>query len=463
MSTTKSARRESFLLHMRPASFPARSVHFSTTFFLGFFAVFFLVLEGVTGILLMVYYVPSVDGAYASIIRLLTEVPFGWLLRDLHRLGGELMLVVTILHMMRILLVGSYRGKARLTWLTGIALLLCTLFLSFSGYLLPWDQRAYWAVTIGTSMADTIPVIGHQITLLLRGGADFGQDGLLRFYLLHIVILPLTLLFFVAVHYYRIARIHGIAIPPDRTMKKLQNGRVSLFPFIAVQEFILSCFTLTILIIIASSFYDAPLGLHADPGHTPTASRAPWFFLWLQGGLKLGSSLIMGVCFPMVILIILTLIPYVDRSERKPLAKRTTAVFLTLVSTIVLVILTYMGQPRYGVTSNPVTELLNEIAPEEEPSSFHRIGYDNLFHGVYGEKSINEDSTKLNRFLQSFAIEVADLENHGFAQARGVVIIEDWQQYLKKVTVRITWEKNSEINSADTSVYVYGDVSHENR
>lgn len=156
----------SLLLHIRPRYYRKASTWFTHTFRLGFLAVFFFMVEIFTGLILMVYYVPTPEGAYASILRLMSGVPFGELLRDIHRLAAEAMIIVVVLHMLRTYLTGSYKGERTFTWLTGVALLLVTLGLSFSGYLLTWDQLAYWAVTIGTSMAEAVPLIGQEVNLI---------------------------------------------------------------------------------------------------------------------------------------------------------------------------------------------------------------------------------------------------------------------------------------------------------
>ena len=189
------------------------STWFTHTFRLGFFTTFLFVVEVITGFVLMIYYVPTPEGAYSSIQRLLTAVPFGELMRDVHRLAAEGMVIFAVLHMLRTFVTGSYKRERSFTWLTGVVLLLVTLFLSFSGYLLPWDQLAYWAVTIGTSMAAAVPVVGPDLNVLLRGSESIGADGLLRFYQLHVILLPLAVFAVLSVHYYRVARKHGISLP----------------------------------------------------------------------------------------------------------------------------------------------------------------------------------------------------------------------------------------------------------
>ncbi|MEE4135682.1 MAG: cytochrome b N-terminal domain-containing protein [Desulforhopalus sp.] len=453
--------RQSFILHMRPRSFDPAAVSFANTYFLGFLSIFFLVLEFVTGAVLMVYYAPTPDAAYESVVRLSTEVPFGRLVRDLHRLGGECMIVVLVLHMLRVFLSGSYRNQYHLTWVTGVLLLVCTLGLAFSGYLLPWDQLAYWAVTIGTSIMDTIPGIGGEIGLLLRGGPEFGAHGLLRFYLLHIVGIPAVMLLLLAVHYYRISRLHGISLPVQRQQALPGGAREKrpLLPDMVLLDLTLSLLALALLILAVTYLYDAPLEHHADPQHTPALTRAPWFFLWLQGALKLGDSFLMGVCLPLLCLAGLIALPYLDRSPRKPIRQRPVALALLLATCLALAALSYLGLPRFGVHPNPVAALLEEVAPEEGRSPLHQISYADLVQGVYevGDTSQNDHGT-FSRWLNRLSQSVAQLTEQGFPDARGVVLVEDWQEAFKRITVRVHWQDAAggrQPMSAEKTVYLH--------
>src|SRR3972149_3531572 len=201
----------SFLFHIRPRYYQKGSTILSHTFRLGFFTMFFFMVELITGLVLMVYYVPTPAGAYLSIQEIMSAVPFGNLMRDLHRIGAEAMVIFTFLHMVRTYFTGSYKKDRSFTWFTGVILLGLTLFLSFFGYLLPWDQLAYWAVTIGTSMAEAAPLVGNELNLLLRGAPDIGAGGLLRFYLGHVILLPLAAILLISVHYYKVAREHSFS------------------------------------------------------------------------------------------------------------------------------------------------------------------------------------------------------------------------------------------------------------
>jgi quinol-cytochrome oxidoreductase complex cytochrome b subunit len=204
---------KSFMLHIRPKFYQEGSTWFTHTFRLGLLSTFMFVIETITGLILMVFYTPSPEVAYYDMIDILSNVNLGKFMRDMHRLGAEGMVIFVTLHMVRVYFTGSYKHPRQFTWLTGVVLLLVTLFLSFSGYLLPWDQLAYWAVTIGTSMAEAAPLVGYQTNLILRGSQDISAGGLLRFYLLHVFLLPLVAIIFISVHYYKVSREHSISLP----------------------------------------------------------------------------------------------------------------------------------------------------------------------------------------------------------------------------------------------------------
>lgn len=182
-------------------------------FTLGSATLFLAVLQGVTGVFLTVYYVPHPDQAYESVNYIMTGVPFGWLMRGLHHWGATLMVVTVVLHMLRTFFYAAYKYPREITWITGVLLLLVTLGMGFTGYLLPWNQRAYWATTVGTSIAGTVPGVGPIIEQALRGGTDLSTLTLTRFFSAHIWMLPAALLGLVGVHMYLVIRL-GISHVP---------------------------------------------------------------------------------------------------------------------------------------------------------------------------------------------------------------------------------------------------------
>lgn len=184
-------------------------------FTLGSASLFLLIMQGVTGILLSVYYVPTPDHAYDSIQYIMNEVTFGWLIRGIHHWGATLMVLVVFLHMLRTFYFAAYKYPREITWLTGVILLLATLGMGFTGYLLPWNQRSYWATTVGTEIPGTVPFIGQFITNVLRGGPDLSALTLSRFFSVHIWFLPAVIIGTIGIHLYLIIRI-GISHIPDK-------------------------------------------------------------------------------------------------------------------------------------------------------------------------------------------------------------------------------------------------------
>lgn len=184
-------------------------------FTLGSASLFLVISQMITGILLTIYYVPTPDHAYDSVQYITTQVPAGWLIRGLHHWGASAMVVVVVLHMLRIIFHGAYKFPREVTWFTGVFLLLIVIGFGFTGYLLPWDQKAYWATTVGTRIAGTPPLIGDWILRIVRGGEDLTAITLARFFGVHIWVLPTALMLLTFVHLYLVIRI-GISAVPKR-------------------------------------------------------------------------------------------------------------------------------------------------------------------------------------------------------------------------------------------------------
>ncbi|HEY8167202.1 MAG TPA: selenite/tellurite reduction operon b-type cytochrome ExtP [Candidatus Limnocylindrales bacterium] len=200
-------------LHLHPVRVRQHAVKFAYTFCLGGLSFFLFLALTITGVYLMFFYVPSATQAYNDILRIQSEVVFGLLTRNVHRWAAHLMVFFVFLHMMRVFYHGAYKPPREFNWVVGVVLLFLTLFLSYTGYLLPWDQIAYWAITIGFNFAESAPVFNTVSKLLIFGGLEVGQNTLLRFYVLHVVFLPLTAAFFLAVHFWRIRKDGGISGP----------------------------------------------------------------------------------------------------------------------------------------------------------------------------------------------------------------------------------------------------------
>lgn len=441
---------EAFLLHIKPTYYHESVTRWNHTFRLGLLSTYLFFIELITGLLLMIWYAPSPERAYVDMIRLLSNVPFGQFLRDLHRLGAEAMVAIVTAHMVRTYLTGSYKAPRQFTWFTGVILLVVTLFLSFSGYLLPWDQLAFWAVTIGTSMAEAVPpaVVGETVNLLARGAPDIGANGLLRFYLLHVIFLPLLLILFFFVHYYKVVHF-GISLPAneeevgeDTANRIPADKRVYFLPDVMVDELsFLTAFT-ALTILISLFFFQAPLENIANPQSTPLHTVAPWYFYWLQGLLKVADKFIAGVLIPGVLLVLLMAIPYLDMNPSRRARDRRVAIVSGIVAGVVMIILSWMGTPEYAVKGAPSVEVVQELMPEEGPGIVREIGYEHLPLGTYRTDEIHEtDDPHFAEFLHEFREGVLHYmeTDPDFNQAYAELIITQDQPSLKRLHWRVHW------------------------
>lgn len=412
---------EGFWFHIRPTFYHEAVTTLYPTFRLGLLSALFFAIETITGVYLMIFYTPSPERAYTSMIDILTNVPFGSFMRDLHRLGAEVMVIVVTLHMIRTFTTGSYKKPRQFTWFTGVVLLIVTLGLSFSGYLLPWDQLAFWAVTIGTSMADAAPVLGPTVNLLLRGAPDIGAGGLLRFYLLHVVLLPLIGIIFVAVHYYKVVR-WGISLPPemeavgeDNARKVPPEKRVNFLPDIATNEVMYIAVAVALLAISSATWYNAPLESHSNPLVTPNHTVAPWYFYWLQGLLKIPHiipllptgianevdkffanvlgitpKILWGIVVGPLVFVLLFAVPYIDPNPSRRYGQRKIMLLLGALFAVLILYLSLAGIPTgvpitgFGyVGGAPAAEIGQEFMPDEGEGELMMIPYEQLVVGDY--------------------------------------------------------------------------------
>lgn len=182
---------------------------------LGSATLFVAVMQGITGILLTIYYVPSPDQAYDSVLYITTQVPAGWLIRGVHHWGASLLVILSVLHMVRVIIYGAYKYPREVTWFTGVGLLIVVIGFGFTGYLLPWDQKAFWATTVGTRIADVTPVIGESLLRIMRGGQELTAVTLARFFGVHVWVLPVMLLGLLGIHLYLVVRL-GISDVPEK-------------------------------------------------------------------------------------------------------------------------------------------------------------------------------------------------------------------------------------------------------
>jgi quinol-cytochrome oxidoreductase complex cytochrome b subunit len=205
----------SFFLHIHPVKVKLNSLRISYTLGLGVISAVLFVILVITGAWLMFYYSPSVERAYTDIQNIQTSVAFGALIRNMHRWAAHLMVLTVFLHMCRVFLTGGYKPPREFNWAIGVILWVVTLMLSFTGYLLPWDQLAYWAITVSTNIAATIPLIGENLRQFMLGGVETGPESLVRFYAMHIAILPIIMTLLIAVHFWRIRKDGGLSSPAE--------------------------------------------------------------------------------------------------------------------------------------------------------------------------------------------------------------------------------------------------------
>jgi quinol-cytochrome oxidoreductase complex cytochrome b subunit len=386
-----------FFLHLHPVKVHRNSLRATYTFGLGLISFFLFFILVVTGILLMFYYVPSTTQAYDRMLDLRGTVAFGIFLRNMHRWSAHAMVAVVFLHMCRVFLTGSYKPPREFNWVLGVLLLLVTLFMSFTGYLLPWDQLAFWAITVGTSIASYAPLVGKQVKFLLLGDATVGQEALLRFYVLHVAVLPAVLSLLAAIHFWRIRKDGGLSRPaeedaltadaPATSVEIVQGPAVVMasspaaaaaaapvlqkrhygiqglvrgpftkignvpdrsvfaWPNLFMAELVV--FLITVAgVLLVSLFFNAPLEQPVNVMHPPNPAKAPWYFLGLQEQVSY-SAFWGGVGIPTIEVLLLLLVPYIDRKVagvgRWFARERLLANFLFLTFVIVNIVLIIIG------------------------------------------------------------------------------------------------------------------------
>jgi len=385
-----------FLLHWFPSRALARSLSWTYSFWLGTIAATSMLLLVVTGVPLLFFYVPSIERAYGSIKDIEHVVSFGSWIRSMHRFSAHLMVAAVFAHIVRVFLTGAYKNGApqvqrrQWNWVIGVALLLVTLLLSFSGYLLPWDQLAFWAVTIGTNIAVEIPLIGGAIGEVLIGGRSIDQATLIRFYVLHVFVLPSIWTVLFCYHVWRIRKDGGLAcadqidlmaaspaapqaVAPNPTRQRsARHGKVpaagdgstdpadvtvNASPDLARRLSVVMLGTTALLGVVAAVVV-SPLGAPANPLVTPNPAKSPWYFLWLQeivtdttirvGPVTINGALVGGVVLPGLLLLVTTLWPWIDRSPLRTVGawwpkERQSQNVVCLLVVAVMVVLTLIG------------------------------------------------------------------------------------------------------------------------
>ncbi len=303
---------DNLVLHLHPTKVPVRTLRLSYTWGLGGLSGMLIMFLAFTGIFLQMNYTPSPSQAYLDILALRNNVWFGDLLRSIHHWSANLLVVITFLHLLRVFFTGGHRAPRETNWLVGIAMLLLVLGANFTGYLLPWDQLAYWAITVGTSILTYIPIAGPYLSRLLLGGPEVSAATLLNFYSLHISFIPLLIVSLMSLHFWRVRKDGGLTIPksPDET-EKPRMERVTTIPHLVRREMAFAL-VWTVILLGWAILVSAPLEGIANPEISPNPAKSPWYFLGLQELLLHFHPLVGAVIIPGLALTALALLPFYD-------------------------------------------------------------------------------------------------------------------------------------------------------
>jgi len=300
--------RPSFFHHLHPPTIPATQARWRYTLGAGGIAIFLTLILGVTGVLEMFYYVPDPQEAALSVQLITYHVPFGGFVRNLHYWSAQLLLVVSAIHLARVVFTAAYRQPRRLNYLLGLGLFVLAVMLDFTGYILRWDEGICWPLVTGTNLMKTIPWIGDFLYRTAVGGGDACTSALMRFYTWHIFALIIPAVILLVWHAFRVRRDGGIAVPSA----SLRTDHARISRFVLVNREFSAMLLVGVFLIILASFLPAPIApaMTGKPIQIEDA-QAPWFFLWIQQLLRWGDPFLFGVLIPFAALILLALIPYI--------------------------------------------------------------------------------------------------------------------------------------------------------
>ncbi len=289
---------------------PERTLRLSLTWGLGGTALVLVFLLIATGLMLKFVYEPFPDRAYESVLYLNSNVPFGQLIRNIHWLSANGLVLVVFLHLLRVFYTGAFTRPRQLNWIIGLAAFAAVVLSNYTGYLLPWDQVSYWAITISTSMLDYLPGVGTNLKEWVLGGSEPGPGTLVNFYAIHTAILPALLLIALPFHFWRIRKAKGLVIP--RSMDEdpdTQGELVDTMPHLIVREVAMAVLVLAVILVVAMLF-NAPLTDQANPGLSPNPTKAPWYFVGIQELLMHFHPVFAVLVIPLTLFIGLLSIPY---------------------------------------------------------------------------------------------------------------------------------------------------------
>jgi ubiquinol-cytochrome c reductase cytochrome b subunit/cytochrome b6 len=304
---------------------------------LGGTPMYMFVVQVITGLMLIFYYVPDTEHAYKSIAYITYEADYGWLIRSIHRWSSNIMIASLILHMMRVFFTKSYKAPRDLNWMFGVVLFLLTLMLGFTGYSLVYEQMSYWAMKVGTGIAGATPFIGGWIADFMRGGSDIGQNTLTRFFLFHVVLLPILIALAVVVHLYLI-RTHGVTEHKFKGDENLEKKTFPLFPDHVMTELVMVSIIMVMLVVL-SILFPAQLGDPANPNVTPLHIKPEWYFYPVFRWLKV-TNLMIGVLGPMTFLGILFFWPFIDKTFDKWFPEKEVGFWIGIIGMLTICVFT---------------------------------------------------------------------------------------------------------------------------
>jgi quinol-cytochrome oxidoreductase complex cytochrome b subunit len=325
---------------------PTRTLRWTHTFGLGGSSLVLVGVMAATGILTMLVYQPVPGVAYDSIVALQQQVNFGALVRAVHYWSANLLVVVVLLHLARVFLTGGYHGARQFNWVIGTLLLLCVLANNFTGYLLPWDQLSFWAVTISTGMLEYVPWVGALLQRVVRGGSEIGPETLINFYTIHTTVVPVLLIALMGFHFWRVRRADGVVVPPPRAGEESEPEKTHFLPHLLLRE-VAQALVIVALVVVFAAAFGAPLGDRANPGMSPNPAKAPWYFVGFQELLIHFHPLFAVVVIPVLAALGFVLLPYLSSDDEasgawflSPTGRRTaglaTAVALALTPLLVV-------------------------------------------------------------------------------------------------------------------------------
>lgn len=300
---------------------------------LGGTPLYMFVVQVITGMMLIFYYVPDASKAYQSIEYITYTADYGWLIRSIHRWSSNIMIAALILHMMRVFFTRTYQAPRELNWMFGVVLFLLTLMFGFTGYSLVYEQMSYWAMKVGTGIAGATPFIGTWVADFMRGGSEIGQNTLTRFYLFHVVLLPMLLVGAIGLHVYLI-REHGVS---ELKFKGQENEKKKTFPLWPDHIFteLIMVSIIMITLIVLSLLFPAQLGDPANPNVTPMHIKPEWYFYPVFRWLKV-TNLMVGVLGPMIFLGILFFWPFIDKMFDKMFPRKEVGFWIGVIGMLLI-------------------------------------------------------------------------------------------------------------------------------